>query len=92
MDVSKMIADLRQERDHLDEVIMSLERLARGQGKRRGRPPAWLKAGGESSEEESTPTAITPKKRGRPAGAKNKKRAASQQKKPAAQTEESVAE
>jgi hypothetical protein len=74
MDVSKMIAELRQERDHIDEVIMSPERLARGAGKRRGRPPAWLKAGGESSEEESTPTAITPKKRGRPPGAKNKKR------------------
>jgi hypothetical protein len=79
MDVSKMIAELRQERDHIDEVIMSLERLARGAGKRRGRPPAWLKAGGESSEEESTPTAITPKKRGRPPGAKNKKRTSSKE-------------
>jgi hypothetical protein len=39
MDVSKMIAELRQERDHLDEVIMGLERVALGQRRKRGRPP-----------------------------------------------------
>lgn len=42
MDVTKILADLRQEKDQLEEAIMSLERLARGRGKRRGRPPAWL--------------------------------------------------
>jgi len=67
MDVNKMLSELREEREHIDEVILSLERLARGQGKRRGRPPAWLKsaAGNEGS-------APAPKKRGRPPGAKNK--------------------
>ena len=42
MDVGKILSDLRQERDQLEEAILSLERLARGEGKRRGRPPAWL--------------------------------------------------
>jgi hypothetical protein len=57
MEVAKMLADLRQEREHIEEAIMTLERLARGRGKRRGRPPAWM-------------TEI--KKRGRPPGSKNK--------------------
>ena len=42
MDVAKMLADLRQEREQIEEAILSLERLARGRGKRRGRPPAWM--------------------------------------------------
>jgi len=42
MDVTKILADLRQEKDQLEEAILSLERLAHGRGKRRGRPPAWL--------------------------------------------------
>lgn len=57
MDVAKMLADLRQEREAIEEAIMTLERLARGRGKRRGRPPAWL-------------TEV--KKRGRPPGSKTK--------------------
>jgi hypothetical protein len=42
MDVTKMLQDLREEREQIEEAILSLERLARGRGKRRGRPPAWL--------------------------------------------------
>lgn len=42
MDVSRILVELRQERDQLEEAILSLERLARGRGKRRGRPPAWM--------------------------------------------------
>ena len=57
MDVLKMLADLRHEREQIEEAIMTLERLARGRGRRRGRPPAWM-------------TAI--KRRGRPPGSKNK--------------------
>ena len=60
MDVTKILADLRQERDQLEEAILSLERLARGRGKRRGRPPAWM---------------TVAKKRGRPPGSKNKAQA-----------------
>jgi hypothetical protein len=42
MDVSKVLAELRQEREQIDEAILSLERLIAGRGKRRGRPPAWM--------------------------------------------------
>lgn len=42
MDVTKILAELRQEREQIEEAIISLERLARARGKRRGRPPAWL--------------------------------------------------
>jgi len=52
-----MLADLRAEREQVEEAIMTLERLARGRGKRRGRPPAWMSQ---------------IKRRGRPPGSKNK--------------------
>ena len=42
MDVTKILAELREERERIEEAIMSLERLARGRGRRRGRPPSWL--------------------------------------------------
>jgi len=57
MDVIKMLAELRRERDQLEEAILTLERLARGRGRRRGRPPAWM-------------TEL--KRKGRPPGSKNK--------------------
>jgi hypothetical protein len=44
MDVMKILNDLRQEREIIEEAIITLERLAKGQGKRRGRPPAWMAA------------------------------------------------
>ena len=64
MDVSKILAELREERLQIEEAIMSLERLARGRGKRRGRPPAWL-------------AEVGAKRRGRPPGSKNKTTASS---------------
>jgi hypothetical protein len=60
MDVSKILAELKSEREQIEEAILSLERLARGRGRGRGRPPAWL------AEVE------LPKRRGRPPGSKNK--------------------
>lgn len=42
MDVTKILEELRQERQNLEEAIMTLERLAEGRGRRRGRPPTWL--------------------------------------------------
>jgi hypothetical protein len=57
MDVSKILEELRQDREQLEEAILSLERLALGRGKRRGRPPSWM---------------VEAKKRGRPVGSKNK--------------------
>ena len=43
MDINKMLTELREERERIDEAILTLERLARSRGQRRGRPPAWLK-------------------------------------------------
>ena len=62
MDILKMLADLRQEREQIEETILVIQRLALGQGKRRGRPPAWMSA----AENAAT------KRRGRPPGSKNK--------------------
>ena len=50
MDVNKILTELRQEREQIEDAIISLERLARGRGKRRGRPPSWMK---EASERKS---------------------------------------
>jgi hypothetical protein len=57
MDITKMLAELRAEREGVDQAILVLERIAAGRGSRRGRPPAWM---------------ATIKKRGRPKGSKNK--------------------
>ena len=57
MDINKMLSELRIEREQIEEAIMTLERLARGRGRRRGRPPSWM-------------TQI--KRRGRPPGSKNR--------------------
>jgi len=58
MDVSRILAELREERQQVEEAILSLERLARGRGRRRGRPPLWM-------------SGIGVKHRGRPPGSKN---------------------
>jgi len=44
IDDLKMVAELRQEREKIEEAIITLERLSRGRGRRRGRPPAWMTA------------------------------------------------
>ena len=45
MDILKMLADLRAERQQIEEAIITIERLAVGtRGKRRGRPPKWMAA------------------------------------------------
>jgi len=41
MDIQKIIAELREERAHLDEAILRLEKLSLTRTPRRGRPPAW---------------------------------------------------
>jgi hypothetical protein len=74
LDVDKMLAELRLEREQIEEAILTLERLARGRGRRRGRPPAWLKDV-SSTPGEDDPEASSlgePRRRGRPPGAKSK--------------------
>jgi hypothetical protein len=60
MDVLKMLAELRDERMQIEQTILAIEHLASGRGKRRGRPPAWMKE---------------VKRRGRPPGIKSKPKA-----------------
>lgn len=60
MDVTKMLDELKRERQGIEEAILTLERLAAGRGRRRGRPPAWM---------------AEVKRRGRPTGSKNKPKA-----------------
>lgn len=52
MDLSKMIAELQDERHRLDEAIEALERLSVGQNRRRGRPS---RNGDDPVEEISAP-------------------------------------
>ena len=59
MDVTKILAELKAEREQIEEAILSLERLARGRSRGRGRPPSWM-------------SEMTVKRRGRPPGSKNK--------------------
>jgi len=57
MDIVRMLAELRTERELVEEVIIALERLGLGRGRRRGRPPAWMSRA---------------KKQVRPAGSRNR--------------------
>jgi len=57
MDITSMLLDLKGELEGVNQAILVLERIASGRGKRRGRPPEWMK---------------TTKRRGRPKGSKNK--------------------
>jgi len=60
MDIAKMLAELHSDRQLIDQAILTLERLARGGAKRRGRPPKWM----------SDQNPQGPKRRGRPPGSK----------------------
>jgi hypothetical protein len=79
LDVDKMLAELRLEREQIEEAILTLERLARGRGRRRGRPPSWLKdatAAAASMADENQSEMLggpsEPRRRGRPPGSKTK--------------------
>lgn len=72
VDVDKMLAELKLEREQIEEAILTLERLARGRGRRRGRPPSWLKdaaaAVSSVAEQEGLSSAPEHRRRGRPPG------------------------
>jgi hypothetical protein len=79
MNLTKMIAELKEQKQALEETMIMLERLARSQGKRRGRPPLFLsKALGQGGDG-------SPARKRRPfSAATRKKMAASQRKRWAA--------
>jgi hypothetical protein len=59
MDVAKILAELREEREQIAKAILSLERLARNREPEVGRPPAGM-------------TKVAAKRRGFPLGSKHK--------------------
>jgi hypothetical protein len=56
MDPKDLIAELHQQRERLDRLIVVAEEYARAGKRPRGRPPAWM----------------TATRRGRPPGSRNK--------------------
>jgi hypothetical protein len=68
MDIFKILEELQEEHRTIEEAIETLERLAAGRGKRRGRPPAWMAALAEEDR---------PKRRGRPPGSRKRANAGS---------------
>jgi len=76
MNLTSILTELRNEKQRLDEAIITMERLAAGSGvRRRGRPPLWLVASrGEA-----------PRKR-KPFSAETRKRMAESQRKRWAKT------
>jgi len=60
MDVNKILAELREERDRIEEAIVALQRVGGSGPKRRGRPPQWMVDARQKKD------ADVPKKRGRP--------------------------
>ena len=49
MDLNTIIEKLKAERDTLAAAIESLERLAAGRGRKRGRPPKWMRPATEGN-------------------------------------------
>jgi hypothetical protein len=78
MDILKMISELHAERAAIDEALITLERLARGRGNRRGRPPAWMTLVHASK---SARSGVAPEKRTRTLSSETRKRMAEAQKK-----------
>jgi hypothetical protein len=52
MDLPRIITDLRQYKHFIEQAILNLEAAAVLNGKRRGRPPAWMRALGTGEPEE----------------------------------------
>jgi hypothetical protein len=84
MDFNEMLSQLRAERDQIDAAIMALETLARGGGKRRGRPPKWMseansEAAAPSEDGKRRPRKFSPEARRRMAEAQRRRWAAKNQ-------------
>jgi len=76
MDILKILAELRSEKERLEEAILTIERLAAGSlGKRRGRPPKWM-----ANVKVATGTSLAPKKRRKFSAATRKRMAEAQRK------------
>lgn len=54
MDIQKILAELREQRDQIAAVINAVERISFQQTPRRGRPPKWLREGRVRASENGT--------------------------------------
>ena len=80
MDLHRILAELRSEKERLEEAILTIERLASAHLiKRRGRPPKWM-----AGAKEAAALFETPKKRRRFSAATRKRMAEAQRKRWAA--------
>jgi hypothetical protein len=78
MDIHSILAELRSEKDRLEEAILTIERLAAGSlTKRRGRPPKWL----ASAKTDVAPLASKPARKRRGFSAATRKKMAEAQRK-----------
>ncbi len=81
MDIHSILADLRTEKERLEEAILTIERLAVGSlAKRRGRPPKWMASVKADAAPSLASKALAPKKRRRFSAATRKRMAESQRK------------
>ena len=94
MDINGILSELREERERIEEAILTLERLVRTEGKRRGRPPKWMAElqGGESNEGAADETATAGKRRRRFSPEARKRMAEAQKKRWAAAREKQEGE
>lgn len=80
MDIHGILAELRSEKDRLEEAILTIQRLAAGTlGKRRGRPPKWM-ASTKAGVARMIAKSLAPKKRRKFSAATRKRMAESQRK------------
>ena len=54
MDVNKILAELREEKQRVEDAIRALEAASMNGGKRRGRPPKWIKDARENAPKKSS--------------------------------------
>ncbi len=71
-----MLAELRADRQHIEQAILVLERLALGGAKRRGRPPKWMTTAGAGTKEPKPKRTVSAAARQRMAAAQKKRWAA----------------
>jgi hypothetical protein len=81
MDIHSILAELRSEKERLEEAILTIERLAVGSlTKRRGRPPKWIASAKAEAGPALTSDTETPRKRRKFSAATRKRMAEAQRK------------
>jgi hypothetical protein len=63
MDTEAILRQLREKREHIEEIILAFERMQIGTVKSRGHPPKWLAA---AKQTQSESVELPLRRRGRP--------------------------